>query len=49
VDSVSAYATCLARSAVCGAEEAVALATPRSAATFGLGGVTFGSAFCTAP
>jgi hypothetical protein len=48
-DSVSAYATCLARSAVCAAEDVVALAAPRSVATLGLGGVTFGSAFCAAP
>ena len=41
-DSVPAYATCLTRSAVCAAEDAVALAAPRSAATFGLGGVRSG-------
>lgn len=45
-ESVPDYATCLARSAVCAAEDAVALAAPRSAATFQLGGVAFGSAFC---
>jgi hypothetical protein len=48
-DSVTAYATCLARSAACNAADAVALAAPRSAATFALAGVTFGSEGCTAP
>lgn len=49
LDSAPAYATCLARSAICAAEDAVALTAPRSAATFQLGAVTFGSAFCAAP
>lgn len=47
--SVPAYATCLARSTVCADERAVALAAPRSTATFGLGGLAFGSGFCAAP
>lgn len=48
-DSAEAYATCLTRGAVCAAENAVALVAPRSAGTFGIGNLTFGSPFCAAP
>ncbi len=48
-DSVSAYATCLARGAICGAADAVAIAAPHRAATFALGEISSGLGFCGVP